>query len=835
MLDNQISAACSCTGPALEAEEPRRNAEALGGDNAGVDPEETAMFGGATWIARRELEQLRFHLGDPHVQGVLILGAGGAGKTVLLRMAGRELKRDGRTVVYVNLRDTQEPSDLAHHLLDAAAEWSPQVSSELRRTVRTSAGSTSVQETVPLLRRVSAGLTPPTVLLDSLDEAIHPTRMAAVIDELSLALDDWKFVVASRLAAASRIGHLTRFAVIELRGLNHEEALHLLALAAPELSESDSARLVQQAGATPMALQMLAQLARDSVAFTDAGEVPSLREIWQRVMRGFIEASSDPQTLQQLLNQLALAGGREQTSVLASRLRLPSDEVVRILSAGPLNNFLVLDDAARTVAFVHGVISDFIVEDRVRRHPFALTDLEFGAEEAEKDALLAKSLVRRRELESALGQRKSLVVGDRGSGKSAIFKLIATRYAAAVTHDPVHICPVSNAGDLVHRVVVEDAWSNADTLRAAWLVAIASVAAGSIPASGPKQLRRDANSLRAAVGLPVTPTNLGTRLLRAAVRPFVGTTLRFAVGPINLEAQLPSGSAAAHTRASIDVESFLEDLDKFLSQCGSRTLVMFDRIDETYKYDRAKQETFIQALLQAESRVSTCRSIALLLFLRTDLFELHDIQEKNKLVSRTLNLRWSEEEWLELFVRRAVANVPLQHITEPIVIDHSGADISSALRLLVPAVIEGQPADRWLTDSLRNGNGDVSPRLAVLLLYLARDRSARPREIVETLPLFSVEALTSAMTALSELSFSEVVNDFKVAPTFVLNCRAAKLDRFRLQEVGDLFDEAEGKKGDQVRLLERLGFLERTVQVEAAGSWSEFRIPRLYTRCWEHA
>jgi hypothetical protein len=40
----------------------------------------------------------------------------------------------------------------------------------------------------------------------------------------------------------------------------------------------------------------------------------------------------------------------------------------------------------------------------------------------------------------------------------------------------------------------------------------------------------------------------------------------------------------------------------------------------------------VQALLQAEARVSLFERIGLVVFLRTDLFELYDIQEKNKLV-----------------------------------------------------------------------------------------------------------------------------------------------------------------------------------------------------------
>ena len=91
------------------------------------------------------------------------------------------------------------------------------------------------------------------------------------------------------------------------------------------------------------------------------------------------------------------------------------------------------------------------------------------------------------------------------------------------------------------------------------------------------------------------------------------------------------------------------------------------------------------------------------------------------------------------------------------------------------------------------------------------------------------------MTRVSDLSFSEVVNDFKVASSFVLSCRAGKLYDFSLSQVESLFDPKEGEISEQVRLLERLGFLERAVQGTGTAASSLFRIPKLYTRCWDYA
>jgi hypothetical protein len=238
--------------------------------------------------------------------------------------------------------------------------------------------------------------------------------------------------------------------------------------------------------------------------------------------------------------------------------------------------------------------------------------------------------------------------------------------------------------------------------------------------------------------------------------------------------------------------------------------------------------------LQAEAHVSLLKNVGVIVFLRTDLYELYDIQEKTKFVSRTLTLKWTVEEWLQLIVNRVFANSAVENLADSFVSDKGSIEPRAALEALFPRQIEGQPVDRWLIESVSNGNGDVSPRLAVNLLHLTRDSSEDAEADVSTLPLFSADAVRDAMTRISDLSYSEVVDDFKVARSFVQNCRAGKLRDFSLSDVEALFDLAEGSIAEQVALLERLGFLERIVQEAESGTvTSRFRIPKLYTRCWD--
>jgi hypothetical protein len=790
---------------------------------------------GSPFIRRREVDELLGYLDDADSRGVFLLGPWGSGKTSILLMVEQDLKQQNRTAIFVSLHGLRDPGDLGTQILDAV-EGSIMIDLDGERTLRTSAGSPSLREAAALLSRTVHSKPAPVLLLDALDESTYPSRIAAAVQELSLWLNGWKIVVASRLGPASDVGRFSQFRVVGIGGFTEWESAAYLRAEVPELSHEAVNRIVGQAACNPLALSLLARQVKEygEAVWADGTSLAPLASLVGRVIDEAIATSSRPAELGDLLEQLALTGGRESVALLASRSQLREEETRSLLNEARVRALLAFDESAGTVALFHAVIRHYILANRILARKFSLADLKFGAEEAERDDLLEESYVRRRSLDVILKQGRSIVVGDRGAGKSAIFRQLASGGPLGQGR-PVHVCPIANPGDLLHRIVDKEVWLDTDALRAAWLVVVAAVVASTLPSPAPKQLCRDSEYLSTALGFQGKPASRIRRVLRATGRLFGGTTLKFAVGPMNLEAKLPAGSSVRPNKASINVENFLQEADRLLREQERRVIVALDRIDETFKYDRAKQEAVVQSLLQAESRISQFQNLRLVILIRTDLFELYDIQEKNKLISRTLTLDWSEEEWLQVLVKRVLVNKPIKGLASRLTLPDGSIQTGAALRTLFPPEIEGQPIDRWLIDSVRNGNGDIPPRLAILLLHLARELSDRPDESISTLPIFSLKALEQAMTKVSDLSFSEVVNDFKVASSFVLNCRAGKLVSFSLSQVESLFDPSEGEISEQVRLLERLGFLERTVQASDTGVTSLFRIPRLYTRCWDYA
>ncbi|MFI5495251.1 P-loop ATPase, Sll1717 family [Actinoplanes sp. NPDC051859] len=762
-------------------------------------------------VRRREVSEIFALLEKKVPARVLVLGSPGSGKTTLMYMLQDELRQRGRSSFYVPVGGMRLPGQLGGRVLSAVGNSSPKDVLVTGRIVQSSAGVVSVSEVVEVLQRAEVHLTRPVLILDEVDAAADPMGTVSAIEEISKALPGWQIVVSTRKAGARQ--GLDGFDHFELGSLSFDEAAVLMRQIIPDATDSQIEHAVRRSDGLPLMLRILVKL-----DLSDLSQAP-VEQLIEQYVTSVIGAMPDAESAQSLLERLALVGGRESIAALVTWSGLAREEISSLC-----NNSLVVVDSD-FVAVLHDLVGLTIVARRLRESPFRLADLRFGTEEAERDDLLEASFVPRQNLELILDQRRSVVVGDRGSGKSAIFRKLS------VGRDDVDLFAVANPTDLLLKIAGTET-QDTDTLRAAWLVVVAAVAAAAVPPSAPKALRLQAAELRAAVGLPNRPMGRVRRTLRRAARLFGGTTLSFAVGPVNLQTQLPD--LGRRRTATVDVESFLIELDSLLGKTDRQAVVLFDRIDELFKYDRVRQESAVQGLLQVEGRITLLNSIALVVLLRTDLFELYDIQEKNKLVSRRLMLEWSEEDWLQVLVRRVLANESLAWVADRLKLPDGGFETRPALGVLFPAEVEGRPIDRWLVDSVRNGNGDVSPRLAVLLLHLARDYSARQSANVDALPLFTADAIARAMTDVSELSFSEVVNDFKVGTSFVLNCRAGKRATFTLADVESFFQPDEGAISEQVRLLERLGFLERIVVETAEGPLSMFRIPELYTRCWEH-
>lgn len=436
-------------------------------------------MGDEFFVPRGEFYRLMEILSEPASRGVLLLGSPGMGKSTLLRAAQAVLQRRDRTVFFVSLANQVDPRELGTRLLEEVTASGLDISPTLMRTLSTSAGRASLRETAGILRELEGRMSSPVLLLDALDEAARPSRLSAAVEELALALDGWKLVVATRPLPDLSFSRFARLEVLQLGHLTQAEAADLIRQELPELEPGMMARLTELADGNPLMLRALVNVARQR-SLPEGGSL-TLRTVLQWMADRARAAHPRPEVLTELLEEIALAGGREQIRTLAARSGMGEQEVLTELHILQTNGLVVVDHAARTAQLFHRSLVDSILSQYLRGRPFSLADLQFGAEEAERDDLLTATFVRRHDIGRILGQRRSLVVGDRGAGKSAIFRTLATASPAGAGHASATICPVANTGDLLQRIVAPDAWTNANALRAAWLVVIAAFVASELP------------------------------------------------------------------------------------------------------------------------------------------------------------------------------------------------------------------------------------------------------------------------------------------------------------------------------------------------------------------
>jgi hypothetical protein len=682
------------------------------------------------------------------------------------------------------------------------------------------------------------------IFLDGLDETYRAGDIVVAVESLAERLKSASLVVTSRESSVvSRLGSRTVFDTFTLAPLTQAEAAQLVRRLLPNRSLAASAfdQLVSRADGSPLVLTLFARYFQEHGDLGTLEKTDTIRTVLDRFyqqMLGPDETGKDAR----LLLSLLVFFQPVSTDYLTEISGLPAERARAAL--GRLSGSMLISSSDRQMSFAHDLLAEYHLENNLIANDIDLNAFEFGDEAAERDGLLKQNFMPPRDLKFVTSGAKTIVLGDRGAGKSAMFRALqelnesattsATRFHTITTTSP------DPASFVQQMTADESATSSADGFKAVWLLYSAALAARDVdvPANiddqNTKAFVKASRTILRRIGwaASIKGESRASRWM-AAIRSIMPEKVSLKLGPITIEPNLNRRSRGGFG-SDIKIDEFIDLADRLLQATNRRLLIVFDQIDEAFKYQRDRQEALVQGLFLAESFLSLRHAIRLVVLLRTDLFELYDIQEKNKFVSRTVRLDWSQDELRKQLLQRLFSNASLGAVIDSL--NGTALQFNTLtqikLRIVFPMEVEGRPFEEWLFESLENGKNHVAPRQIILFLNLAKE-NAKDNASRRHIPLFSEKEVADAMTRLSELSYQEVISDFRAATAFVRNCRAGKIMEFALEDVKTLFDENEGSIVLQLERLERLGFLARTIVKEADLLVPRFRIPRLFTRCWE--
>jgi DNA-binding HxlR family transcriptional regulator len=346
----------------------------------------------------------------------------------------------------------------------------------------------------------------------------------------------------------------------------------------------------------------------------------------------------------------------------------------------------------------------------------AVERLYFGHEDAERDmakGLLGPGFVRTAAYEAAVSGRKMLIIGRKGSGKSAICMRLAADGAHAGS--TVMITPDDSAGDELRQFELHGL--PGDTAKSLiWRYVFAVQAARHLVDHARKAHgRRGRSAVRALHRfLRANDEWTGNRLYDRLVNGARGLRTSLSLEAFGVRAAMDVARGSEGARAARQLEVVEQGVAEAFGALGcaeahAPLLLLVDQLEQVWSSDLDSHAMLIGLLLAAKHVEGWYgRALRCLLFLRADIYDTLDFGEGDKFHGDELRIEWTDEALRELALARARASV--------------GAELS-AERLwteLFPREVEGEAsAGHLLARCLPR------PRDVIQYLNLCRDTAVQ--------------------------------------------------------------------------------------------------------------
>ncbi len=493
-----------------------------------------------------------------------------------------------------------------------------------------------------------------------------------------------------------------------------------------------------------------------------------------------------------------------------------------------------------------------------------LTRLNFGRVDGETDNRFENCFIGTEMLRQVLLPQHSLIIGNKGSGKSAMCRLLCddlqkVRPLLPKNYKEIYCVPaygLQSEEFLPTGDIVELKPKSVDDFRFFWLLYLGlKVASTLLQDEKMKVMIANNKSER----LKTAYTNLDRILKDVGLTQKTGlvSTLKKKLGLRTRPSPRQSSSRDEGSdrpfgidfkqRTGISIMALMENVDVLLQETNSLVWIMLDKLDLLYVEDIEKLRAAITGLVQLLVQYGNqFKNVHLKIFLRNDIFRQLHIVNKSHLVSYSTEMRWRGPLLLKLVVARAVVDPFVKEYCEAVLGEQ--ADVSAVIlgsddfvkkvfnTIFEPTMAsalgaENAPVtDQWILKRLVDGMGNAFPRE---LIHLANKSVERQREINRmegkhsSTHLISPRALKEAFEAISVYRcdtylYSEFPHLSKHFDVF----RGSDSTTFHREELYMLFEPLNPKGDDAIRAVYDAGLLQPLGQ--NVDSSRKFRVPLLY-------
>jgi hypothetical protein len=394
--------------------------------------------------------------------------------------------------------------------------------------------------------------------------------------------------------------------------------------------------------------------------------------------------------------------------------------------------------------------------------------VKLGASVAEFDSELEEYFIETETFRSVVSDEGDIISGDKGTGKTAIYKILKNSYRSYDDLRNVEVVDAFNPqGDPIFQRLLSGPPLTEDQLRTFWKAYVFSLVGNWILDIYPREYTAELSELSNTLchlGLDATdvsPETIFGKLHGLVSKMMDPSAIETEISitefgmPI-LKPRIEFGSERPQGEIVYNGD-YLKVLNDALQSVDVTIWILFDRLDEAFSGTPVVEVPALRALLRTYLDLASFPKLRIKLFLRKDLFRRiikGGFVNLTHINSRRIEIVWDEEDLWSMVLKRVLRNDELRSFFG----DNVNKD--DFLKILFPEQIDvgdrKPTTENWIISRIRDGNSNKPPRNIIDLLNKARDAQLRreqreAREIEANIgPIIEADSVKRAFRQLSE-------------------------------------------------------------------------------------
>jgi energy-coupling factor transporter ATP-binding protein EcfA2 len=402
---------------------------------------------------QRELDLLNAFLKKSEFSAILLKGASGIGKTYLLKHFGEIVAKDGHWVHYISASSFRGSTELSYIVAQELTsgkdiigrnpnDWKDliQPNSSIITDLDYLYENPSAPDIIFRLKSVLDFATQRiletqkiVIIFDEIGAATNVEKAVLFLETLLQLISkntQIKLIFSSRqISIVDRLKTYHNLSTINLDGFSNDSIKKYISDSLSDSVSKDALdnitnKITELSFGSPLYVRLIL----DQAKLMGIDNILKLTDLPLSVSTS-IEFSlsvikKDQKGHLNLLKAIVVLGGSATTEMLMEFFDKNEHEISEIVNKLSSYGFL-LKNKNGSIVFVHDIIQEYIIKKYIFPKEFKPTMLDFGFEEAERDHLLEKNFVFNNSLDEIFSGQKNIILGDRGAGKSSIFRFIS--------------------------------------------------------------------------------------------------------------------------------------------------------------------------------------------------------------------------------------------------------------------------------------------------------------------------------------------------------------------------------------------------------------------------